>query len=848
MHPLHDHVAQHLAEHLRNRRIVVWYDAERSLAPFVNELRNAPRMPGAVVRVSVDSIDAQLVEYDGSFFELRAAIEPLVSGDEPNTLFVYIAAARPDRRESVLLEIEKAGHTEEPDLERLARNCLRRRYTDGAIDDLLAFGRATYQDLARAASDTSSSEPPSILRTVFHDARDTDSLLATWLAVASRDAELEEKGARPELVKLVCSRLGIELPLDAALAKLRAVVLRAVLAGEFRLDLRCPPPHSLDGVPKPIEGSAETATRDVAAKLRTMFADFYPALADRVEAELGLGAAPIPPEALGSIDTFRFEERALLAHCTALVAAQQFEEALTIVVERERSFWVDRDISRKAQWEACRRMAELGKATTTVLVDIRGIGTDAAAWIDAYTSPDGWYRMDQAQRRLESWLGTLDDEPDERALGVVRRCYDDACNALATGFTKALVTGNWALKSRLHQTQVYSTVVADRPKPVAYFLVDSLRYEMGVELVARLPADAEVSLRPAVGALPSITPIGMAALQPGAASSFDVVEQGDKLGARIDDVFLPDRAARGKFAAARVPNLVDLPLDQVLGLPPSKLVKKLNGAQVVIVRSQEIDLIGEAGLPIQARHVMDTVIDNIARAIKKLAAAGVENAVVAADHGHLFFPTDRDESMRTDSPGGRQLELHRRCWIGRGGTTPPGCIRVAAAALGYRSDLEFVFNAGAGVFRAGGDLSYHHGGISLQELIVPVLTVRLKACASIAPASGPITVAGVPEAVTNRIFTSTLQLGGPELGLFSSAMTVRPLLVAAGKEVGVAGWCVEGGLDQTSGNLTVHAGKVVTVAMLLQDDSVASLRLVVQDPSTDAELYRSAEIPVRLGV
>ena len=173
-----------------------------------------------------------------------------------------------------------------------------------------------------------------------------------------------------------------------------------------------------------------------------------------------------------------------------------------------------------------------------------------------------------------------------------------------------------------------------------------MRFEMGVELAERLPKTAEVTVRAAVGALPSITPIGMAALQPGASASFSVVEQGGKLGARIDDAFLPDLAARKKFAAARVPKLVDLALDELLSLQPSKLAKKIDGAQVVVVRSQEIDHAGETGFTFQARQVMDTVIDNLARAIRKLAAAGVEHAVVTADHGHLFFA---DRSRRVDA-------------------------------------------------------------------------------------------------------------------------------------------------------------------------------------------------------
>src|SRR5690606_37123719 len=117
-----------------------------------------------------------------------------------------------------------------------------------------------------------------------------------------------------------------------------------------------------------------------------------------------------------------------------------------------------------------------------------------------------------------------------------------------------------------------------------------------------------------------------------------IVEQGGKLGARIDDAFLPDLASRKKHAAARIPKLVDLTLDELLSLQPSKLAKKLDGAQVIVVRSQEIDHAGEAGFTFQAWQVMDTVIDNLARAIRKPAASGVEHAVVSADHGHLFFP------------------------------------------------------------------------------------------------------------------------------------------------------------------------------------------------------------------
>src|SRR5207245_3337722 len=93
-----------------------------------------------------------------------------------------------------------------------------------------------------------------------------------------------------------------------------------------------------------------------------------------------------------------------------------------------------------------------------------------------------------------------------------------------------------------------------------------------------------------------------------------------------------------------------------------------------------------------------------------------------------------------------------------GGATPPGTIRVSAAELGYDSDLDFVFPKSLGVFKAGGDLAYHHGGISLQEMVVPVVTFRIPAAPEPALTGGVVHLDGAPDAVTNRAFTVRLSL------------------------------------------------------------------------------------------
>lgn len=250
MHPLYEYIMKQLAEKLKARKIVVWYDPRREFAPFIAELRGGARTGDEAVAVTVGGITARLAEYDGSMFELRAVLEPFVCGDAPSEcVLVYLPGCERDRHGSVLMELEKAGDCYEPQLKRLARNVLRQRYTDGVIDEMLAPERVSYEDLARASSDTSSTEPPSVLKSIFHGTSGNDGIIASWLASDERDAEIEAKEAVRELIKLVRSRLGLELPADALLTRLRSVTLRYVLAGEFRNALGCTAPPALDAIP-----------------------------------------------------------------------------------------------------------------------------------------------------------------------------------------------------------------------------------------------------------------------------------------------------------------------------------------------------------------------------------------------------------------------------------------------------------------------------------------------------------------------------------------------------------------------------------------------------------------------
>ena len=106
----------------------------------MDELRGSAADAGALRTVNLAAGECQPIEAGASMFEVRARIEPLVSGDTPERLVVYLPRRTLDDG-SVLMEVGKAGRTWTPKLRQRAQNTLRRRFTQGRIDEFLAPGR-----------------------------------------------------------------------------------------------------------------------------------------------------------------------------------------------------------------------------------------------------------------------------------------------------------------------------------------------------------------------------------------------------------------------------------------------------------------------------------------------------------------------------------------------------------------------------------------------------------------------------------------------------------------------------------------------------------------------------------
>lgn len=842
MHEMHEYISQQIEEKLKTRRVVVWYDANKEFEQYIAEL-------GAddAGHMRIGDTVIHLAYFASSFYALRLEVEPLVAGDLPAPLLIYIPCVSRDPKGSVLMELEKAGTVYEPQLKRVARTVLRGRYTDGMIDEMLAPERICYADIVKYLVQAESMGQPSILKAIFGEHQDSTAILATWLASDEHDGEIIEKEAVNELNKLIGAYLGLDIAEDTLLTDTRVKTIRYVLVGEFRADLQCEPPIIVGMIPAPSNQELLQHVRSVASRLRTQHGEAYVELADRIESELDLRIAALDAAHLGAVDTFRCEERILLRYCGDLIVRGEYESALWVIEERGHSFWVDRDMKRQAQWELCRPLAELGLLIRNINPALSTIGATPKQWVDAYTRCEGgWYAADQCQRILEAWITQLEEEPEtEDAIGVIRRQYEDLLRKMAEGFSQVLQHAMWNIDGVLRQTRIYPEFVESGSGRVAYFLVDAMRYEMGADLARMLAETKELTVRPAIAMLPTITQIGMASLLPGASADFSVVEHNGRVVASIDGINLAGLQERMSYLTARIPGTLEMTLGKILQRKTKDLQKDITDAPLIVVRSQEIDMLGESSDDLLARQLMDTVVGNIARAVKKLSSAGVERFVITADHGYQFS-LRKEEDMRTDNPGGNTLEIHRRCWVGHGGATPTGTVRVSGAELGYATDLDFIFPTGLGVFRTQGGLSYHHGGTSLQEIVIPVVSFCMPITEEEAGIRYDVHVTFCPDTITNRTFGIRVKVGRT---LFSGdTIALRPILLYKGEQVGYAGMAIDAELHRDTGVIDTVPGTEASIGMMLVRDDCPWVRIVLLDPSTDVVLSQSDEITVKLGI
>ena len=556
-------------------------------------------------------------------------------------------------------------------------------------------------------------------------------------------------------------------------------------------------------------------------------------------------------------------ERALLGHVEHQLVDSPSEELLELVKTRLARFWSDVMPSIQAHWALIASAAEVLLEADRVAKDLKKSPTTIPVLIKHYAKGGiPWCLLDTHHRHMETRWHNFD--PGEQQQGLeklvvkARQRYTEVGSHLSKHFVTQLSKSKHPVKGIRRQVEIFDALIQPKQEEekIAYLWVDALRFEMARELCEVLGEDFKIKIEPAIATAPTITEIGMASLLPKASNGKIVSVGNGKLALDINGTVIKNRSDRVNFLKQNAyVEFFEAKLDDLLPKPTKKIRDGIKNAQLVLITSQEIDELCEQDNITQARRQMDGVMVDLRRGVRVLANLGIQTIVLVADHGHLFAE-ELTEDMKIEAPGGDTADLHRRVWVGVGGTAEPSYVRMPLSELGIDSEYDIAAPYTFACFKAkGGGRAYFHGGLSLQELIIPVVTMSPIAQAMAGPVTDiDWTLFPGSAKLTTRFFSVQVtgqQSYGRLFGI--EAPKVRVEIRAKGKCVSrpvSASYGFEDGAGEVQLRIMKDDSKKIepsTVAvMLVEEISQKTVSVVLLDASSGVELAALDQLEVAI--
>jgi hypothetical protein len=851
-----------IGKQVNDNGLVVWYDPDRTYAEVAETLV----LP-----------DSTVFRYDRSFMQLRWEIDQkkLMDGEEPPRIVVYVPMAEEETHHA-LIEMEAAGVVMQPGqqppwrntrLAILARNVLKDVLDDESaaqVEKQVEAGKLTLADL-NALADKGGEISKGVLVLIFGTGNPQEIALS-FLDSDRQDESITKKDAKSELMGLLRREYGFDAPNGAKLDDLRRRLARYVLLTDLVFGLADAIPSKIASIPvAPTPGNREAcAALAKAWRLRRDTRKSYVASAQQVEQEFDLANVEFNSHAIMQIETFSIIERALLRNAENRLLEKTDGDMFTLAESRLSRFWCDVEPKLQARWALVASATEVLLEADRVEQALKKAPASLTNMIKKYADSDQpWCKLDTYYRHMESrWhnFESYGDELDsiEKLVIKARQRYVEVGSEIARHFVSQ-IQKEIPNKSFTRQREVFEKHVKPLlgKEKVAYVWVDALRFEMAKELWPLLENDFQVELYPALAAIPTITEIGMAALLPGAHENAKVVAvSAGKLALEVSGKVIRDRKDRVAFLKEYAGiEVFDTKLDNLLPKPSKKIREGIAKAELVLVTSQEIDELCEQDNITQARRQMDGILNDLRRGIRVLFDLNIECIVLASDHGHLFAD-ELSEDMKVESPGGETIDLHRRVWIGRGGKAEDAFMRAPLSALDSQGEFDLATPWTFACFKCkGGTRAYFHGGLSPQELLVPIMILRPSAISLVGPPTG-IAWQLVPgsQKLTTRFFS--VQVTGVNTGLFETETPkVRVELQAKGKTISRA-VSASYGFEEATGDVALRSDvekpkNIVpnTITLMIIDDlNQKSVGLYLFDAATVAELSRLEKIEVAISI
>lgn len=669
------------------------------------------------------------------------------------------------------------------------------------------------------------------LRTVL-GAESANEILAAFLSPSAeqREALKAAEGWQEELRDLLASVLGMTLITKAKLRDTIAnEVWRFLLFSEFVFDLPGELPPSLAPVPKaPIERRTAVETLCDVLRKNADHRDRYIQMAEAIERELNLRAACSAIEDLGVRDTFPFEERTFLRRAIDRIQKGDLNAARQLVGRLMSSVWRERSETVE-QWDVVEAALKLVQWCEDLDGELPSGLKSPESTVAFYTTR--LRHADLAHRELERTAVYEPDDLVEPVVTYARKRYRDLMEIVQTAFVKHVEQHGWPVPGVLENAAAFDKIVApmleEKGRRVALLVVDALRYELAAELLKDV-AEGEVEFRAACAALPTITPVGMASVLPGAATGLELSMDGDTLLPRLNGTPLKSVKDRMDVLAKKFGDrFKEMPMTDFL---QKKKVQIPGVVDLLVLRTHEIDNLLESDATYGVKMI-PTLLKDLTTAIAKVRKLGFRDVVVVTDHGFVLNAAAETGDVCAKPQGAWRI-VHDRLAVGEGEGDAHN-FAVPSLKLGVRASFSRIAGPRSfAPYRQG--VRFFHGGLSLQEAIVPVIKARFALATQEAETTFKVSISykgGQTKRVTTRLPVVTLTVTKSDL--FAPDATVELRVDAIDKTEAVVGEPRIGdGVDPSTHAITMKTGESRGVTLRMSEEFEGKFTVRVLDPRT----------------